>query len=947
MLEDIAHHAYDSILRKGGITVNLQGVEPTEGYAYSPFPELEKVLPQSAVTPDVVAQYITDNQTALSMPGNYLGAWLDAQSGNVFLDVSHVGPPTADTVSEAAKQNQVAVFDLANFNEIPTGVTRDSVTSAVDHQAVLNQNMGQDLQGLPGPVNVPGYGPLHFHSNADIQRIANEYNHANGLGAHPVDYQKVDPNRAAQIAQEYERMPHNPNDPQVAQAYDALARETRAQYDHAVNNGYRFEFYPQHDPYPNSPREAVLDLHHNKHMFVYPTDTGYGSGNEGWDTSDHPLLGDSGIRWNGRPVTHNDLFRAIHDFYGHAKEGVGFRADGEDNAYRQHAAMFSPEARRALTSETRGQNSWVNFGPHGEHNQTATSDTIYAPQKAGLMPDWTGRTSSFKHSEHEYDREHDPEHVSNLANSLKVYHGTLGAGAQQSLGDHRPVMYDLKNHALFVGQPGALHHHLRTEFGSGYAPLPNPNGYKFLEGLPDASFEHGVLSPANQIHWYSTFPHEEPYPGRSHYAEANAINQRMGWTSGEGDIPDACPDCQGTGADYDESGGYYHDAQHACARCEGTGRIRPDADWSSMFSKVAWQWDEKPPEFEFPPKFVTTDNDHRQSIRAGYIVEPHEPSEWQWTSKVDPDWMRQWIATNGPYLAHYTDNATYKPIMQQGLLPHDTEGIGSKYQDELTPRADHVYLRYPFALNHSLHQTPIHVDLRKLDWDRINADEDQIAESPAIDRFGFSMPKPFYDDSGNYAGVSDDFGVYKHYGDWADQHQMNEPHHTAHSLNGGTVAVRGGINPEAFVPQEEVDAYIKANHPDRIKPFSPGRPADLKHKPVPYAPQPANEQMALSYTREGNTRLKATNMNDDGWHFSIWELPQGYGLLNGPQYPEEFNLVSDPGRQEGYETCPNCHALTKMPLGGCPHCGFNKDEWSERMSKAWLRAPRQGYWQWP
>lgn len=260
--------------------------------------------------------------------------------------------------------------------------------SAVEPQAVLDANAGQDLQGLPGPANVPGYGPLQFHSNADIQRVANEYNQANGLGEHPRDYLPVNPQRGAEIAQQYELMPHNPQDPTTHAAYSALANESLAQYQHAVNNGYNFEFYPPgQDPYPNSPREAVMDLHNNKHMYVYPTETGYGQ--EGQDPQDHPLLQDSGVRWNGQPVTHNDVFRAIHDYYGHAKEGLGFRHHGEDNAYRQHAAMFSPLAQRALASETRGQNSWVNFGPHGQSNQTATQDnTVYAPQKAGLLPEW-------------------------------------------------------------------------------------------------------------------------------------------------------------------------------------------------------------------------------------------------------------------------------------------------------------------------------------------------------------------------------------------------------------------------------------------------------------------------------------------------------------------------------------------------------------------------------
>jgi hypothetical protein len=269
--------------------------------------------------------------------------------------------------------------------------------AAANHQEILDANRGQNLEGLPGPVNVPGYGPLQFHSHGDIQRIADDYMRHTGLPYNkPTDYVKVDPERAKRIADEYERMPHAPNDPNVAASYDALKNETLAQYQHAVNNGYRFEFYPEgEDPYPNSPREAVLDLHHNKHMYVYPTETGFGT--EGTDQpQDHPMLEHAGISWGGRPATYNDVMRAVHDFYGHAKEGVGFRADGEDNAWRQHASMFSQAAVPAMTTETRGQNSWVNFGPYGEHNQRATDDTIYAQNKAGLLPSWTTQTNLHK-----------------------------------------------------------------------------------------------------------------------------------------------------------------------------------------------------------------------------------------------------------------------------------------------------------------------------------------------------------------------------------------------------------------------------------------------------------------------------------------------------------------------------------------------------------------------
>jgi hypothetical protein len=91
----------------------------------------------------------------------------------------------------------------------------------------------------------------------------------------------------------------------------------------------------------------------------------------------------------GKPMLANDQFRIVHDVLGHAKEGYGFGAQGEENAWNHHKQMYSPEAQKALTAETRGQNNHVNFGPHAEHNKANPAQTIYAPQKAGLMPDWT------------------------------------------------------------------------------------------------------------------------------------------------------------------------------------------------------------------------------------------------------------------------------------------------------------------------------------------------------------------------------------------------------------------------------------------------------------------------------------------------------------------------------------------------------------------------------
>jgi hypothetical protein len=203
----------------------------------------------------------------------------------------------------------------------------------------------------------------------------------------------IDKERARAIANEFERM--STFDPKALPSYNALARETLAQYQAARNAGLKVTPVDAAGyPYGANPREVALDVGDRNHMAFFKTDPdvgAFGSGPEAANVArNHPLLQPSGEYVGGHPMLNNDLFRVVHDYFGHVKNGYGFRGAGEDNAWRSHAAMYSPEARPAMTNETRGQNSWVNYGPHGDANRTASAEnTIYAPQKVGIMPAWT------------------------------------------------------------------------------------------------------------------------------------------------------------------------------------------------------------------------------------------------------------------------------------------------------------------------------------------------------------------------------------------------------------------------------------------------------------------------------------------------------------------------------------------------------------------------------
>lgn len=265
-------------------------------------------------------------------------------------------------------------------------------------QALKVADGAKPLEGLPQkPINLEGQwyvpGPI-----GRLRDAAASYMQGAGLPySPPTEYAKLDKDRAAKIASAFEDEKNAPTDPAVKASYEAMVKETLSQWETIKQSGLKVEWVKpgQADPYALSPRLAAMDVSENNHWWGFPTDLGYGSA--GGDFSkDNPLLKPTGEVIDGRPVVANDVFRIVHDMMGHMKEGNGFRAEGEENAWRSHAAMYSDLARPAMTNETRGQNSWVNYGPHGATNRTADSEhTVFAPQKIGLMPEWTaneGRT---------------------------------------------------------------------------------------------------------------------------------------------------------------------------------------------------------------------------------------------------------------------------------------------------------------------------------------------------------------------------------------------------------------------------------------------------------------------------------------------------------------------------------------------------------------------------
>lgn len=133
-------------------------------------------------------------------------------------------------------------------------------------------------------------------------------------------------------------------------SYKAVEDETVAQY---RSLPIKIDYHEGDKNYRDS-KHMVDDVVNNDHMFVF-------SGGDRHDFLHHidPKSGRNS----------NELFRAVHDYYGHAINGNGFGAKGEEVAWELHKKMFSPLASLAMSAETRGQNSFVNYTKANSDNQ--------------------------------------------------------------------------------------------------------------------------------------------------------------------------------------------------------------------------------------------------------------------------------------------------------------------------------------------------------------------------------------------------------------------------------------------------------------------------------------------------------------------------------------------------------------------------------------------------
>lgn len=292
-----------------------------------------------------------------------IGRYKDSKTGEVLTENGYYVPGLSEREAKllGARYGQNAVITQDGYHDLKDGLTYPSrgvgPTNDLPYtQLPDGQKFALDIDWDKGEKPLVNKLPVPKNANPEIMQAADQFN--NGTKLPRVDV--IDTARARMMAKVYDGLPVN--DPAAKPAYDALNAKVAEQFQHAKNMGYSFDFVKD-NPYKNS-AEMMKDVRENRHLSVFATPA----------DNFHPYM----------TPEQNDQLRAVHDWIAHAGPGNGFGPVGEENAYRVHASTMSPLAQRALATETRGQNSWVNFGPHG---LLPVTERPFAQQKAALWPE--------------------------------------------------------------------------------------------------------------------------------------------------------------------------------------------------------------------------------------------------------------------------------------------------------------------------------------------------------------------------------------------------------------------------------------------------------------------------------------------------------------------------------------------------------------------------------
>jgi len=199
-----------------------------------------------------------------------------------------------------------------------------------------------------------------------------------------------------EVAAYYASAPALAWDGTLRRRYGRLKEETLGLYQTIIEAGITVEPWLEGGQPYRSSGELREDVRRSGRLRIYLTDSGHGRRpSSGY----HPLREPSGISVAGVEFRHNDLFRAVHDVFGHVMLDAGFGIKGEFLAAFCQLAIYPREVHPVLFTEQVGQICWFFYGPHlmntagalprrGETGYIPPARRPYPEQKVCVFPGW-------------------------------------------------------------------------------------------------------------------------------------------------------------------------------------------------------------------------------------------------------------------------------------------------------------------------------------------------------------------------------------------------------------------------------------------------------------------------------------------------------------------------------------------------------------------------------
>ena len=277
-------------------------------------------------------------------------------NGNVYGLVSNQGEQTWNRqipkVSTKPSENKVlgkkTIKQTTNFNvNVEERNTNTNEIESVEVEMSVTSETTND-KALSEGVN-------------EVQKIAEEYKIVNDIvGVQHSKVTKLFPNVSKMISEAYEQTDEYSDSKEVTESYKALEEDTIKQYGFIVSKGLSVSRWKgSGEPYPNS-KSMLKDVRENNHLYFLPNSEAFGKEED--STEERLGLKPTDIYLDdGYRMTLSEVFRVVHDYFGHGILGNQFGAVGEENATLQHLDLYSEKSLPAVVFQTRGQNSWVNF----------------------------------------------------------------------------------------------------------------------------------------------------------------------------------------------------------------------------------------------------------------------------------------------------------------------------------------------------------------------------------------------------------------------------------------------------------------------------------------------------------------------------------------------------------------------------------------------------------